>query len=90
MNYRLNLVHRPDVHANDFKNIVFFLQVPESYTFIQVIDLAFKASKVFNIGFHKYVAPLFRVFEEYVYGMENGPMLTPKHLEDANLLFEKS
>lgn len=55
-----------------------------------MIDLFFKASKVFHVGLNKYVTPLFRVFEKYVYAM-NGDQrdLTPKHLEDAELMFKE-
>lgn len=45
-------------------------QVPENYTAVQTLDLLFKASKVFNIDLHKYVAPLFCVFQKYIYGLD--------------------
>lgn len=55
-----------------------------------MIDLFFKASKVLNINLNKYVAPLFKVFEKYVYAMNvDQNQLTPKHLEDAEFMFKE-
>lgn len=61
-------------------------QVPECYTFIQVVDLFFKSQEVFNLNFHKNVCLLFNVIGSFVYGMNIGA-ITPKNVESAKTMF---
>lgn len=68
------------------KSKYFHQQVPQHYNLMQVLDLFFKACKVFNVDYHKNVTHFFNVLEKFVYGIGSGE-ITPKNLESAKIMF---
>lgn len=67
--------------------ILILLQVPEEFTFLQVVDLYFKIHFIFSVPFEPSLSQFMGVFEKHVYGIDGDTNLSPTVLLKAKAVF---
>lgn len=71
-----------------FEYFDLFFKVPMGFSFVHVFDMYFKIHKIFNFKYHKSLAQLMLITENYIFGMnQNNELLTTNSLKNANKIF---
>lgn len=62
--------------------ILFFLQLPYEWTFLQVFDFYFKAHKIFNLKFDEAIENAMVFLQSFIYKLDDGQKKTTQQMKE--------
>lgn len=66
------------------------MNVPHDYSFLKVMDLYFKVHFVFSISYDPSLVQFMKVFQYYVYDINDNASLSPATILKAQQIFTES